>query len=195
MKGVCDVNSYAPRDYSNIQINNRLNDQVKKISYDQYKKNKLSIEDEGWYLRVDNNGWRPISEKYIGKPDFIQIFSANKVKYYHHKKEKRAEKSQKKVRMNKIRWMQKLYKEKKEEEEGGQFMTAQVQEHQNPFEDPKFINLTEQQFEEEANDLIEWSQALDYDHYLTNWHEIATSNVTNVLSPEIKYQSIYESNA
>ena len=35
---------------------------------------------------------RQISDKYLGKPDFIQIFSANKVKYYHHKKQKRQEK-------------------------------------------------------------------------------------------------------
>ena len=44
--------------------------------------------------------------------------------------------------MNKIRWLQKLYLEKeKPQEEQDYFMTN------NPFDDPKYMNLDNQQFE------------------------------------------------
>ena len=38
-------------------------------------------------------------------------------------------------------------------------------------------------FEDEVNNLIEWCEDLDYEQYTKNWHNIATSNVTEVPFP------------
>lgn len=46
---------------------------------------------------------------------------------------------------------------------------------ENPFDDQKFYKLNDEQFEEEVNNLIEWCEDLDYDKYINNWHQLATS--------------------
>jgi hypothetical protein len=89
----------------------------------EYTVNKKKYDHQGWYLRMDNNGWRPvyiyiyiyillnylfynkISNKHFLKADYVELYSANKIRYYHHKKEKREEKMFKKKRLNKLRWL------------------------------------------------------------------------------------------
>ena len=44
------------------------------------------------------------------------MYSANKIRYFHHKKEKREEKNSKKQRLNKLRWLQKMYKNARDQE-------------------------------------------------------------------------------
>lgn len=54
---VCDINAFAPRDYSSLPREVAKED---KIKYSTYQLNKKEYENEGWYLRNDNNGWRPV---------------------------------------------------------------------------------------------------------------------------------------
>jgi len=53
------------------------------------------------------------------KADYIELYSANKVRYYHHKKEKRVDKCSKKARIAKLRWLQDLYKQAKMKDTAG----------------------------------------------------------------------------
>ena len=57
-----------------------------KVKFSDYQKNRKEYENEGWYLRNDNNGWRPISHKMFIKSDYVELYSAKKVVFYHHKK-------------------------------------------------------------------------------------------------------------
>jgi hypothetical protein len=52
--------------------------------------------------------------------------------------------------------------------------------YDNPFDDQNLLDLNAEQFDEEVNNLIEWCEDLDYEKYTQNWHEIATSNETEV---------------
>jgi hypothetical protein len=54
---VCDINAFAPRDYSALP---REVGKEEKIKYSTYQVNRKEYENEGWYLRNDNNGWRPV---------------------------------------------------------------------------------------------------------------------------------------
>jgi len=47
--------------------------------------------------------------------------------------------------------------------------------YENPFDDTRFLKLGDQDFEEEVNNLIEWCEDLDYEKYIDNWHDLATS--------------------
>ncbi|EGR30988.1 hypothetical protein IMG5_120040 [Ichthyophthirius multifiliis] len=190
---LCDINSYAPRDYSVIQRDQ--NDQNRKIKYKQYIQNKDNYQSQGWYLRIDNNGWRPISHKVFIKTDYVELFSANKIKYYHFKKEKRNEKIQKKQRLNKLRWIQNMYKNARIEEEQELEQKKQNNQNQNqnqeedeenlnipkdfnPLKDQRYIDLNEDQFNNEVKDLIEWSKNLDFDEYIKDWFQLSTSNAS-----------------
>ena len=39
----------------------------------------------------------------------------------------------------------------------------------NPLKDPKFIDMNENEFDDQVKDLIEWSENLDYDQYVRDW--------------------------
>lgn len=54
---VCDINAFAPRNYS-VLPRELTPDQ--KINFTTYQRNRKDYENEGWYLRSDNNGWRPV---------------------------------------------------------------------------------------------------------------------------------------
>ena len=48
--------------------------------------------------------------------------------------------------------------------------------YDNPFDDEDLVEMENQEFDVEVNNLIEWCEDLDYEKYTENWHEIATSN-------------------
>lgn len=50
---------------------------------------------------------------------------------------------------------------------------------ENPFDQKVFEELDEETFKEEVDELIEWSKELDYDLYMNNWQQIATSSLVN----------------
>ncbi len=37
------------------------------------------------------------------------------------------------------------------------------------------MQLDDEDFDDEVNNLIEWCEDLDYEKYIGNWHELATS--------------------
>ncbi|CAK71127.1 unnamed protein product (macronuclear) [Paramecium tetraurelia] len=169
--GIVDLNSFAPRDYSSIQ-----RDPVphEKVAYSEYKKNQQKYDNQGWYLRLDNNGWRPISNKQMIKADFVELYTANKIRYYHHKKDKREEKVNKKTRLNKLKWAQSIQKQK----EGTQ-QNKQVQQSQDFFTQTKqYLEMDDDEFDKEVQNLIDWSENLDYDKYMTEWFQLSTSNAS-----------------
>ena len=47
--------------------------------------------------------------------------------------------------------------------------------YDNPFDDKKFKELDDDNFEDEVNNLIEWCEDLDFDKYCESWHTMATS--------------------
>ncbi|KAM3144218.1 hypothetical protein pb186bvf_003680 [Paramecium bursaria] len=161
--GICDLNSFAPRDYALI---NRDQPQPK-VLYSDYKKNQQKYDNQGWYLRMDNNGWRPISNKQLQKNDYIELFSSNKIRYYHHKKDKRDEKVNKKARFNKLKWIQSI--NKVEDKEKQQEFITQTQ---------QLIDLDDDQFDKEVQNLIEWTENLNFDKYMEEWFQLSTSNAS-----------------
>lgn len=49
-------------------------------------------------------------------------------------------------------------------------MKALEQLYENPFDDQRFMDLNDGEFENEVNNLIEWCEDLDYEKYINNWH-------------------------
>lgn len=48
--------------------------------------------------------------------------------------------------------------------------------YDNPFDDEALEGMKDDEFDEEVNNLIEWCEDLDYEKYVENWHDVATSN-------------------
>ena len=58
-----------------------------------------------------------ISHKMFIKTDYVELYSAKKVNFYHHKKELRDEKYFKKQRLAKLKWLKNMYIKGKQQQE------------------------------------------------------------------------------
>lgn len=183
--GVCDVNSFAPRDYT----------EVRKISHKTtvnmtFETEEVKKATEGWYQRADNNGWRPITDNVLAPFDSVESATAKKVRVYHFSKTKRAELTAIERRKKKLKWLKKLYFDAKRSDEadaektrmleGGLTHSGGEKVEENPFGNPQLLEMGDGEFEAYVDDLLEWSETLDYDKYTENWRQIATSAPSNV---------------
>ena len=65
---ICDVGSYAPRNYAKIRKDTKKEvvniRQIREIDKNNPKDKAEDLEAEinkaGWYIRQENNGWRPV---------------------------------------------------------------------------------------------------------------------------------------
>ena len=84
--GIVDINAFAPRNYM------ALKKQVKKsaicVKFDKPENEKDRI---GWYMRHENNGWRPISDKMLVQNDPIETKTSEQKKEFHYSKAVRQE--------------------------------------------------------------------------------------------------------
>lgn len=106
--------------------------------------------------------------------------TANQPKKFHFDKARRKELTAKEKRAKKLKWLRKLYKDAKNAEILGEApevfegkkadMRALEQLYENPFDDLRFMDLDDGEFENEVNNLIEWCEDLDYEKYINSWH-------------------------
>ena len=126
-----------------------------------------------WYRRVDNNGWRPVSEALLkgmsraeandvddGDHDVIGV--NGKGEPYHYSKMVRQKDARRRRKRQTRKWLRDLYL-------GGAVANNIVPYHEGdaPEEDPLF--------EEEAEKLLKWSVSLDFASYQASWAALATS--------------------
>ena len=104
---VVDINAFAPRDYN--QIKKEKKKQTVNMHYDRPENDQH----EGWYERIENNGWRPINDKMLTPYDQVEIDTTNKSKPFHFDPKKRKALSEREKRIRKIRWLRKLYRDAK----------------------------------------------------------------------------------
>ena len=75
--GIVDINAFAPRDYMQIK-RDKGKDKIDE-RYDKANDGNT----QGWYERIENNGWRPINDKTLTPYDPVEIRTANKTKKFH----------------------------------------------------------------------------------------------------------------
>lgn len=124
---------------------------------------------EGWYERFDNNGWRPITDNILTPFDPVELETAGKPIPYHHDRKVRKKISAQEKRKRKVSWLKKLYLEAKTQED------SKLVAKETPFDSAAWLELEENSFEAQVNDLLEWSDSLDYEKYVSNWSKLATS--------------------
>ncbi|KAJ1504744.1 hypothetical protein HMI54_014634 [Coelomomyces lativittatus] len=114
--------------------------------------NPLDTEKSTWYKRFENNGWRPLLSSlnpYDVLDDPIFLLSTYRRIKYPTLPNLRKEEFIKRRKEKRRAWLRHLYK----------------------------VNMNDLDFEddEEAHDIVDWSNALDFDAYSNNWFELATS--------------------
>lgn len=165
-------------------------------------------EDMGWYLRTDSNGWRPIAERLFYEEDPVERYTSAKKMNFSHIPLVRKELLKKKRREKKLNWMQKMYKDgmgggvgaslKKvspipEEGERPGVMVKQQRQgegvagHREVEEGNHPDALTTLGDEEldfvDDEDLLDWSENLDFDDYYSEWIKQSCSNGSETIIP------------
>ncbi|KAJ3184154.1 hypothetical protein HDU87_005000 [Geranomyces variabilis] len=107
-KRLVDMNAFSPRDYTA-----QSSKQILPVDlFDKTANPGVPVPFAGWYQRVENNGWRPVSDK-IYDEESDRVTEASRLIAYHHIKLKRRVALEKKKRIRKIEWMRKMYQEGK----------------------------------------------------------------------------------
>ena len=143
---VCDVNSYAPRNYYD-----RNSAQLPPVSEEQLEE---VSEKYGWYRRVEYNGWRPISSLSPTAVDMItHMTTKTDAPQRLRKKLKRKKVNQDVARIK----LQRFLQQQKEKGTLGEGVPE----------------LTEKDFQDD--DILSWAEDLDMKNYMADWDTIGTT--------------------
>ncbi|XP_020895635.1 uncharacterized protein C11orf65 homolog [Exaiptasia diaphana] len=179
-RNIADIGAFAPRDYTHAD-NKQL-----PVSLVHNKATKITKGVVYCYKRWENNGWRLVSDRVVQKldQDPVVFESAQKTAAFHHNKVIRKQDLEKKRKQKKIEWMKKMYKQ-------GMLQAKQEQdsETQNIIETVAqgMVNAADARGSEavedwEVDELLEWTNGLNFDQYLVDWKEFATSAGSEYLS-------------
>lgn len=168
---VQDVNSYAPRDYAHeYEPRNVMAAENNSTQYGTRPGQAASWDVEGWYKRVENNGWRPVSERILLQEDPIATLTASRKLDFHHLATKRREDKELMRRKKKREWLMRMYREARGGADGAAAAAA------------------DDELEHEGDeDLLSWSMGLDFDAYMSEWSALATSHPSDMYVPEDIY--------
>ena len=154
---VTDVNAFAPRDYTAefqpppLTLHNHAKP-------GEARPPPTSVHKHNWYVRVENNGWRPVAERVLADPDDVVVSGvAKSVEWSHVKLERRADQARRR-KEKKLNWMHAMY--------------AQGRAADDAAADGGLPDGGEG---EDVDELLRWTDALDFDAYYQDWLGMATS--------------------
>jgi len=163
---VADVGAFAPRDYTAtfqpppVVLHNHATPGDAR-----FEAAALAMEHDGWYRRSENNGWRPVAGEALGDMDTTARTSRPIV--WHHDKLVRREAAVRKRKERKRAWLREMYSLGKR---GGDGVDASA--HGRTRE----LSLDDDVDEDEFDELLQWSDGLDFDSYQADWLGLATSS-------------------
>lgn len=179
-----DLCANSPKDYTRGQAK-RL---TVKDQHSDVRVKDLPIDDqEGWYRRVENNGWRLVSDRLIHHimNDPVTWETSRKEYKFDHNRLKRRQDVEKRKKQMKIEWMQKMYKEgmlkaKAEDRETVQLIEGAA---------AGMVATVEAQGPDaledwEVDELLDWTTSLNFDEYRHGWEDLATSATSQKILEE-----------
>lgn len=184
---VVDLCASSPKDYTKASAKQLVAKQAHN------KDQPLSHEDEkdGWYERWENNGWRLVSNRILRKidQDTVAYESTQKKIQFKHSRTLRKQDVERKRKMKKILWMKKMYRD-------GMLWTKQGTEPtiERAIENTVkgIVDITDKlghsAVEEwEVDELLEWTNGLNFDRYLSDWKEFATSAMSDQMEGKLRF--------
>ncbi|KAL3883320.1 hypothetical protein ACJMK2_029595 [Sinanodonta woodiana] len=170
-----DLNANSPKDYTKAE-------QKLLMAKDQNNKYRTvpgKDNHSGWYQRMDNNGWRLVSDRLIHHvmSDPITWESSQKRYEYHHDKLVRRQDVEKRKKKKKIEWMKKMYKQGMLKAKSDDKETIALIEGAAAGMVVTVENFGPDALEDwEVDELLEWTTSLNFEDYLNGWKELATSS-------------------
>ncbi|CAI9736730.1 Hypothetical predicted protein [Octopus vulgaris] len=149
-RNIIDVCAISPKNYctNNMKLPLALHSNNKQYDIFLAPKNDMS----DWYRRTENNGWRLVSGRilYHYKNDRLTLESSQTKYLFHPSKLKRKQNAEQRKKLLQIEWKKKLYR-------------------------GDFEKLSSEEDHCEANNLLDWVEALDFEGYIKDWKFIGTT--------------------
>mmetsp|Transcript_26675 Transcript_26675/g.43619 ORF Transcript_26675/g.43619 Transcript_26675/m.43619 type:complete len:290 (-) Transcript_26675:475-1344(-) len=123
---------------------------------------------QDWYHRVDNNGWRLMSDSLL-RPgdDHVIMTSASKAKPFHYSRQRRKDDAARDRKAKKLQWLQEMYSEGRRKEVAERTEGERIE--------PTIEEVEALSMEEETSKLLLWSANLDYEGYYMNWQTLGST--------------------
>ncbi|KAL6462791.1 hypothetical protein MHYP_G00292130 [Metynnis hypsauchen] len=169
-RAIVDLCASSPKDYTHAGQKRPVPRQI-------HNDQPLIHDDHsGWYRRVENNGWRLLSGKISLLGDPLTQNNSKRIEF-HHCKIRRQQDVERKKKIRKIEWMKKMYDKGALHARTERRETAQLVENSTQ----GMMRAVQQQgpdtiLDWEIDELIEWTNALNFDEYLHEWKDVGISN-------------------
>eukprot|EP00397_Hematodinium_sp_SG-2012_P040808 GEMP01044788.1.p1 GENE.GEMP01044788.1~~GEMP01044788.1.p1 ORF type:complete len:451 (+),score=100.98 GEMP01044788.1:55-1407(+) len=167
---IVDINAFAPRNYAR-----------------QRRTLSMAQTNPYQYQRQDNNGWRPVAQRFYRKSDELES-AATAVPFVYSKPQRRRMLENKR-HTRKIKWLEYFLKEREQTKVRqneissleGSPIKGSTPINEDTVTIPPVVPPLNLQFDE---DLISWSHKLDFDSYLESWRSLGTSENSEGLMSE-----------
>ncbi|XP_017309086.1 protein MFI isoform X2 [Ictalurus punctatus] len=184
---VVDLCASSPKDYTHAGQKRAVAQQVH---------NGLPlVQDDrsGWYRRVENNGWRLLSGKICHHGDPVTQDTSSKRTEFHHCKLIRRQDAERKKKIRKIEWMKKMYEERALHAHTEHRDTAALVENSAEGMMWAIEQLGHGTIVDwEVDELIEWTNALNFDEYINEWKLVGTSKSSMLQKDKQQVLSVYD---
>mmetsp|Transcript_23029 Transcript_23029/g.75059 ORF Transcript_23029/g.75059 Transcript_23029/m.75059 type:complete len:395 (-) Transcript_23029:67-1251(-) len=195
---ITDMCSFSPKDYTQERTI------APKLKHNNLEPGTMIDMGGGqWYMRVENNGWRPISDRVLVDVDPITQYTAAKRYTFHFDPGMRREEKIARRKQKQREWMMKLYKQGRasaagaDDDDGGESSSAaytrpttgtsvstETDSHGLPMRPKGQTPFDEFDAEEaELEEMLEWTGNLDFDAYQSEWLHLATSSGSEAYMP------------
>ncbi|KAK6187563.1 hypothetical protein SNE40_005561 [Patella caerulea] len=173
---IVDMCANSPKDYTSVTAK-------QSVAFDRNnraRQNQLGDRKDksGWYQRVENNGWRLVSDRLIHHimSDPVTWESSKKKYEFHHDKLHRKQDVEKRRKKKKIDWMKMMYKEGMLKARSRDIETVKLIEGAAGGMVATIDNIGPEALEEwEVDELLDWTTSLNFEDYWTGWKDLATS--------------------
>jgi len=181
---VIDLCANSPKDYTKPAAKRAVGKQV----HNKHLSMNKDDGQDGWYARIENNGWRLVSDRLIyASMDPVTRETSQKPVEFHHVKLQRKVDLERKRRKRKIDWMKKMYKEGMLAAKDTDQETADlVEKAARGLVNTVSLQGPNSVMDWEVDELLQWTTALNFDDYIEVWKETATSNISEMEAAQLQ---------
>lgn len=186
---VIDMCANSPKDYTKASVKKPEANLIhnKHLPFALPLHHVLAENQQRWYQRVENNGWRPVSDRLLFRldGDEIQWESSQKKTYAHHNRLRKKQDLLRSKKRRKVEWLRKMYgmglmQPKQEVAARAGDLRGQVQRAVEGIirtAEEKGPDAVE---EWEVDELLDWTTSLNFDDYFHFWKAVGTSDVSEM---------------
>ncbi|XP_077197714.1 protein MFI isoform X2 [Paroedura picta] len=133
----------------------------------------------GWYQRIENNGWRLLSPRFWKALDSVTAEDNLKVKEFHYSKVQKKQDVEKRRKKRKIEWLKKMYYgESLQVKTLDPVQTFLIQRSAEGLIACLGDEGLDGVLEWEVDEMLKWTNALNYEEYVKQWKQLGTSKLS-----------------